>query len=70
MDLKQLFHHPEELSDRELAQLRSKIRFQASLPYCGALFFGLSGLILDPYLFNVGGRPLRLAGALAFGAYL
>ena len=70
MDLKQLFHHPEELNDAELAQLRSKIRFQNSLPYCGGLFGGLFALVLEANFFNASGRPLRILGATAFGIYI
>lgn len=65
MDLKQLFHHPEDLDDSELAVLRDKIRFQQSLPYWSALFMGLSMRIVSPSC-----QPARIGVAAAFGFWV
>ena len=70
MDLKQLFHNPEDLDDYELSALRSKIQFQASLPYYCAFFSGLSMRIVDAHLFRAGFRPLRIGAMAAFGWYI
>ena len=47
MDLKTLFHNPEDLDDADLYVLRRKIQFQQYSPYWGALFTGLSMRIFD-----------------------
>jgi hypothetical protein len=73
MDLKALFHNPENLSDQELNQLKAKIQLQRSVPWTTATFTGVAW-----YLFE--GAYLRratcykraaVAGVLGFviGAY-
>jgi hypothetical protein len=47
MDLKQLFHHPEDLDDSELNVLRDKIRMQQYMPYYGAFFSALAWRVVD-----------------------
>ena len=47
MDLKVLFHNPEELTDDELALVREKIRFQRSMPWITAFFGGVSVLLFE-----------------------
>ena len=47
MDLKVLFHNPEELTDDELALARQKITFQRSMPWVTAVFGGFSVFLLE-----------------------
>ena len=47
MDLKVLFHNPEDLSDDELAHLRQKIQLQRSMPWTSAFFGGFGLYLLD-----------------------
>ena len=47
MDLKVLFHNPEQLSDEELMLAREKIRFQRSMPWLTAIFGGFSVYVLE-----------------------
>ena len=47
MDLKVLFHNPEQLSDDELMLAREKIRFQRSMPWLAAVFGGFSVYVLE-----------------------
>ena len=70
MDLKQLFHNPEDLDDAELAIIRDKIRFQQHVPYLSAFFTGLTMRIVDAHVFKSGARPLRIGTAAAFGFYI
>ena len=67
MDLKQLFHNPEDLDDSELVILRTKINTQTYMPYYSAVFSGLTMKIVDSQVFNRGTCPRRLGGAIAFG---
>ena len=65
MDLKVLFHNPEELSEEELALARKKIHFQRSMPWVTALFGGFSVFVLERAIF----RKTRATNAfLALGA--
>lgn len=47
MDLKVLFHNPEQLSDEELMLAREKIRYQRSMPWLTAIFGGFSIFVLE-----------------------
>ena len=61
MDSKVLFHDPEDLSDFELAQLRSKLRFQGAAPWCSAGFLGLTSAIVDLQIMRRAPRRLNVA---------
>ena len=47
MDLKVLFHNPEQLSDEELTNLRVKLEYQRSMPWVTAFFGGFSVYVLE-----------------------
>ena len=69
-DLKVLFHSPEELTDRDLGELRSKLRFQAYSPFMSAGFLGLTSAIMDVHMFrrNYCMRRVALFASLGFVA--
>ncbi len=67
MDLKQLFHHPEDLDDAELNVLRDKIRMQQYMPYYGAIFSTLALRVIDSQIFMKKSCPRYLAAAAVFG---
>ena len=76
MDLKVLFHNPEELTDAELAFLRDKIRMQRSMPWLTAFFGGFGVYFLDRGVIRRSHDIKRVAaGALvgfilgAYGSY-
>lgn len=47
MDLKVLFHNPEELSDAELRHLAEKIALQRTMPWISAAISGFGMYLLD-----------------------
>jgi len=64
-DLKTLFHNPEELTDKQLYQLRGKIKFQRYvMPFFGAF----SSTMFMMTFFGPRQRHLVLLGAV--GGYL
>lgn len=67
MDLKQLFHHPEDLDDAELNILRDKIRMQQYMPYYGAIFSTLAWRVVDSQIFMKKSCPRYLAAAAVLG---
>lgn len=73
MDLKTLFHNPEELSDDELLLLREKLSMSNSIPRVSAVFGGLTMYLLDRHILRKGHSWLRIGGAAAaafvLGAY-
>ena len=70
MDLKTLFHNPEDLDDSELFALRRKIQFQQYMPYWGALFTGLTMRVIDAQILRRGASYPRIGLAAALGFYL
>lgn len=73
MDLKVLFHNPEDLSDDELKHLRKKIQQQRSMPWISAFIGGFSLYLFDEAFIRRHYCYKRIAvGALvvfAFGAH-
>ena len=73
MDLKVLFHNPEELSDQELHHLRMKIQFQHSMPWLSAFFGGFSLYLLDVGVLrrnhNLKSVAVGALGGFLLGAY-
>ena len=67
MDLKTLFHNPDELTGHELDILRKKIKLQSSLPLHGALFGGLTMYVVDRYVLKRGYSFLSIGGVAALG---
>lgn len=67
MDLKQLFHHPEDLDDAELNVLRDKIRMQQFMPYWGAGFAVLGMRVFDSQVFARRSCPRYLTAAAIVG---
>ena len=63
MDLKQLFHAPEEMSDKDLSSVRNRIRFQRNLPIFSAVFFGAGTHFYFAQLKHTAPRPLVLGMA-------
>ena len=66
-DLKVLFHSPEELTDRDLGEIRSKLRFMSYAPFISAGFLGMTSAILDVHLFRRVYCMRRVALAAAVG---
>ena len=54
MDLKQLFHNPDDLDDSELWVCRTKIGNQMWMPYYSAIFLGLGMKVIDSTVFKRG----------------
>ena len=73
MDLKALFHNPEDLSEADLSHLRDKIRMQRSMPWVSSIFFGYGVFLLDRAIIKRSHDIKRIAlGAFlgfALGAY-
>jgi hypothetical protein len=73
MDLKVLFHNPDELTDAELVQLSRKVGFQAMIPYYTAFFGGFSMYLFELKVAKRHHDVKRLAAAsvvgLIVGAY-
>lgn len=76
MDLKVLFHNPDELTNEELSILRNKISVQKSLPYVSAGFSGFAMYLLDNKMLRRFSDWKRIAFAAstgfvigAYGAY-
>ena len=67
-DLKVLFHSPEELTDRDLGEIRSKLRFMSYAPFVSAGFLGMTSAITDVHVFrrNYCLRRVALAATLGF----
>lgn len=68
MDLKVLFHNPDELTNEELDQIHAKIRVQREIPYGCAFFAGLSMYLVDNKMLRRYSDWKRIvaAGALGF----
>lgn len=64
MDLKVLFHNPEELTDAELAHLRQKILLQRSMPWTSAFFTGFALYFVEATVLK---RTPCIRRAAAFG---
>ena len=73
MDLKVLFHNPEDLNDRELFKLQQQIKTQRALPKVTAFIGGFAVYVLDAaVLKRQFCRNRIIAGAVAgfaLGAY-
>lgn len=67
MDLKTLFHNPEELTNDDLRHLHDKIRFQHFMPRTSALFSGFAMYLLDRHILRRGHSWLRIGGVAAAG---
>jgi hypothetical protein len=70
MDLKLLFHNPDELTDKELFTLQRKMLFLQSTPYISAAFLGLGGYLLDKQVFLKARDPKRIAAYAVVGFLL
>ena len=68
-DLQILFHNPEALSDRDLKQMRMRMRLQRIFPYCSAGAFGGAMYFLDTSILRRSMCFMRI-GALAAGGFL
>ena len=67
-DLKVLFHEPEELTDRDLGEIRSKLRFMSYAPFVSAGFLGMTSAIVDVHVFRRNFCMRRIAVAATLGA--
>ena len=68
MDLKQLYHNPEELDDFELSVIRGKLRQMQMTPWvcAGSLAFGMA--IFDRSVLRMARNcPMRLSAAAVVG---
>ena len=72
MDLKQLFHNPDDLDDSELAVMRGKIRRQQYLPYYSFFIGGLAYRVFDATVLKkkAGSCPIRTSGCAIAGFLL
>ena len=69
MDLKVLFHTPDDLNDNDLYVLRAKIKIQRWLAYGGAAFGGCAWAILESNVLKRA-RSWPLVGAAAVGGFV
>ena len=67
MDLKTLFHNPEELTDKELKVLRDKLRFSHTMPMLSAAISGFSMYLLDQHVWRKGHSWFRIGSLAAVG---
>jgi hypothetical protein len=67
MDLKQLFHNPDSLTDSELSKLRSKIRQQSWMPYFTGVFSGVFLGVIDNQLLGKSLCGKRILAGAAVG---
>lgn len=67
MDLKVLFHTPEDLSEKELHELRQKLNVQHTLPYCTALLTGFGLYFFEGAVLRKTTCYRRTAAAAALG---
>lgn len=65
MDLKALFHNPENLTDEELNQLKTKIALQRTAPWTTATFTGVAWYLFEAAYLR---KPACYKRALAAGA--
>lgn len=67
MDLKVLFHNPEDLSDDEYLQLSKKIQYQALMPYYSSFFAGFSMYLYEMKIVKRSHDLKRIAAAALVG---
>lgn len=60
MDLKTLFHNPDELTDGELAILRDKMRISKSLPWVSAFIGGFCTYYIERNILRRGYSFVRI----------
>lgn len=70
MDLKVLFHNPEQLSEEDLAHLRQKITLQRSMPWTGAFLGGFAMYFLDTAILKRTACTKRIAALSLVGFIL
>ena len=70
MDLKVLFHNPEELSEEELSQIIQRLNLQRSLPWTAAFFGGFGAYFLDAAVLRRSHDVKRVAAGAVVGFLL
>lgn len=70
MDLKVLFHNPEDLNDRELFKLQQQVKTQRTLPKVTALIGGFGVFVLDTAVLKREMCKRRIVAGLAAGFIL